>query len=85
MLNLIELEQKYFDLFDNKYNIKPIAGKYRLGAKHTEASKELMSKMRQENPNFLNRTHTKEVIEEMRIRSLGPNNPMFGKPVSEKK
>lgn len=50
MIELIKLEQKYLDLFDNKYNINPIAGKSRVGAKHTEASKELMSKLRRKNP-----------------------------------
>nr|YP_009327866.1 hypothetical protein [Epichloe festucae]APB96825.1 hypothetical protein [Epichloe festucae]APB96885.1 hypothetical protein [Epichloe hybrida] len=49
-IQLIEMEQKYLDLFDNKYNINPTAGKSRIGAKHTEATRELMSKVRQENP-----------------------------------
>ena len=39
MLYLVILEQKYLDMFNNKYNINPVAGKYRLGAKHPEASK----------------------------------------------
>lgn len=42
----IELEPKYLDLYPNKYNINPIAGKSRAGSKHTEATKELMSKIR---------------------------------------
>jgi len=60
---LIELEQKYLDLYHDKYNINPIAGKYRAGSKHTEATKELMSKLRTENPYFLNKTHSAELIE----------------------
>jgi len=80
---LIELEQKYIDLFKDKYNINPIAGKTRLGAKHSEASKELMSQWRKENPSFLNKKHSKEVLEQMRERMQGENNPLFGKPVSE--
>lgn len=40
---LIKMEQKYLDLFNNKYNINPLAGKTILGAKHTPASLELMS------------------------------------------
>lgn len=45
---LIKLEEKYLDLFDNKdkYNINPKAGKNRLGAKHTEATKNLFSELR---------------------------------------
>jgi len=43
-VTLINMEQKNLDLFDDKYNINPLAGKTRLGAKHTEASKELMGK-----------------------------------------
>nr|YP_009749720.1 hypothetical protein HGG39_mgp04 [Calonectria ilicicola]QIJ45878.1 hypothetical protein [Calonectria ilicicola]QIJ45977.1 hypothetical protein [Calonectria ilicicola] len=81
---LIEMEQKYLDLFEDKYNINPIAGKSRAGAKHTEATKELLSKMRRENPNFLNQTHSLETIEKMRLRFSGSNNHMFGKPVTEK-
>lgn len=41
---LIQLEQKYIDIFDDKYNINPVAGKSRLGAKHSEEAKELMSR-----------------------------------------
>ena len=32
--NWIELEQKYLDLYINKYNIDPITGKPRAGSKH---------------------------------------------------
>lgn len=80
---LISLEQKYIDLFEDKYNINPLAGKTRLGAKHSEESKLLMSKLRKENPYFLNKKHSPEVIEQMRNRMSGSNNPMFGKPVTE--
>lgn len=44
LAELIQLEQKYIDLFEDKYNINPVAGKSRLGAKHSEATRELMSK-----------------------------------------
>ena len=80
---LIKMEQKHLDLFNDKYNINPNAGKTRLGAKHSEATKELMSKLRKENPSFLNKTHSSEVVEQLRARMEGSNNPMFGKPVTE--
>ena len=64
----IELEQKYLDLYINKFNIDPITGKPRAGSKHTEATKKLMSKIRTENPYFLNKTHSPEFIEKIRIR-----------------
>jgi group I intron endonuclease len=82
-IQLIEMEQKYLDLFDNKYNINPTAGKSRIGAKHTEATRELMSKVRQENPYFLNKKHNVETIEKMRLRLSGSNNHMYGKPITE--
>lgn len=80
---LIELEQKYLDIYHDKYNINPIAGKSRAGSKHTEATKELMSKLRTENPYFLNKTHSTELIEKIRIRMTGSNNPMFGRTVRD--
>lgn len=80
---LIELEQKYIDLFEDKYNINPTAGKSRVGAKHSEASKKLMSIWRKENPAFLNKTHTLETIEKMKLRMTGSNNHMYGKPVTD--
>lgn len=83
-VTLIKMEQKHLDSFNDKYNINPKAGKTRLGAKHSEASKELMSKLRKENPSFLNKTHSPEVIEQLSARVKGSNNPMFGKPVTEK-
>lgn len=61
-LKLIQLEQKYPDLFDNKYNINPTAGKTRLGSKHSEATKELMSKLRKENPYFLKKLIAKKLL-----------------------
>ena len=67
----IELEQKYLDLYINKYNIDPITGKPRVGSKHTEATKKLMSKIRTENPYLLNKTHSPEFIEKFRIRMGG--------------
>jgi hypothetical protein len=43
-----------------------------------------MSKLRKENPYFLNKTHSPDVIEGIRIRMTGSHNPMFGKPVTER-
>lgn len=83
MITLIKMEQIYLDLFNDKYNINPNAGKTRLGAKHSEATKELMSKLGKENPHFLNKTHSLEAVEQIRDRVTGPGNPMFGKPVTE--
>jgi len=57
-LTLIKMEQKYLDYFVDKYNINPNAGKTRLGDKHSEATRELRSKLRKENPSFLNKTHS---------------------------
>lgn len=82
MLELTQLEQKYLDLFLNKYNINP-ASSSRLGAKHSEETKALFSKINKENPRFLNKTFSNEVLEEMRKRMSGPLNPMYGKPVSD--
>jgi len=42
-----------------------------------------MSKFRKENPNFLNKTHSPEVIDMLRDKFTGKNNPMYGKPVTE--
>lgn len=56
--SLIKLEQKYIDRYTNKYNINPIAGPTRLGSKHTEECKTLMSEVRKANPHFLNKTHS---------------------------
>lgn len=41
---LIEMEQKYLDMFEDKYNINPKAGKTRLGAKHSEETKGILKK-----------------------------------------
>jgi group I intron endonuclease len=80
---LIELEQKYLDIYPDKYNINPIAGKSRAGSKHSEATKELMSKLRTKNSSFLNKTHSAELIEKIRVRITGPSNHMFGKAVTD--
>lgn len=82
MNELIQLEQKYLDLFKDKYNINP-AAESRLGSVHTEETKALFSKLRRENPHFLNKTHSEEVIEEIRKRMTGSLNPMYGKPVTD--
>jgi len=62
-VTLIKLEEKYIDSFNDKYKINPQAGKTRLGAKHSEATRELMSRWRKENPVFLNKNHSPEVLE----------------------
>jgi group I intron endonuclease len=80
-ITLVKMEQYYLDLFNDKYNINPQAGKTRLGAKHSEATKELMSKLRK--GNSINRTFSPEDIAEMSERNKGANNPMFGVPVSD--
>lgn len=82
-VTLIKMEQKHLDSFNDKYNINPKAGKTRLGAKHSEATRELMSELRKENPHFLNKTHSPEILAQMSARMKGSNNPMFGKPVTE--
>lgn len=82
MLELTQLEQKYLDLFLNKYNINP-ASSSRLGSKHSDETKALFSKINKENPRFLNKTFSYEVLEEMRKRMSGSLNPMYGKPVSD--
>jgi len=80
-VTLIKLEQKHLDVFKDKYNINPNAGKTRLGAKHSEASKELMSQLRNGYPT--NRTYSPEDLARMSDRFKGSNNPMFGKPVTD--
>ena len=83
MVTLISLEQKYLDLFDDNFNINPKAGKTWLGAKHSEATKELMSRLGKENPHFLNNTHSSDVVEQIRASIPWSGNPMFCKPVTE--
>nr|YP_009072360.1 truncated GIY-YIG endonuclease [Sclerotinia borealis]AHX83014.1 truncated GIY-YIG endonuclease [Sclerotinia borealis] len=78
---LIKLEHKSLDLFKDKYNINPNAGKTRLGARHSEATRELMSQLRNGNPT--NRTYSSEDLARMSERVKGSNNPMFGKSVTE--
>ena len=69
-------------MFKNKYNVNPAAAS-RLGAKHTEEAKAWFSKLRRENPHFLNKVHSEDIIEQLRIRMTGSSNPMYGKPVTE--
>lgn len=69
------------DLIDDKYNINPVAGKTSLGAKRSEKTKALLSKLN--GLKFKGKSHTKEVVESIRKRMTGENNPMFGKPVTE--
>jgi hypothetical protein len=47
MLELMQLEEKYIDLFYNKYNMNP-AAESRLGAKHSADTKALFSKLNKE-------------------------------------
>jgi group I intron endonuclease len=77
------LEQKYLDLYPNKYNINPIAGKSRAGSKHTEATKEFMSKIRTENLFFLQNAQSWFDWKKIQIRIKGSNNPMFGRAVTD--
>ena len=83
MIGLIELEQKHMDMYQNKYNINPVAGKTRLGSKHSLETKALFSSMRKENPSFLGKTHSEYYKDKLRARMSGSNNLMFGRPVTE--
>lgn len=83
MLDLIEREQKYINMYPNKYNINPVAGKTRLGSKHTLETKALMSKLRKENPYFLGKTHDEYYKNKLKARMAGNKNHMFGKIVTE--
>jgi len=47
--DLLDLEQKYLDLFETKYNFDKIARKSRAGAIYTEEAKRLLSQQRREN------------------------------------
>nr|UVN15654.3 hypothetical protein [Gongronella sp. w5] len=83
-LLLILLEQKYFDLLKPNYNINPTAGKSRLGAKHSDKSKELirLANLGENNPMW-NKTHSDEYKETLRQKMSGVNNYMYGKSVTE--
>lgn len=81
---LVEAEQSYFSQYVDKYNINPIAGKTRLGAKHTLETKALFSKLRRSNPTFLNMKHSKAYVDKIRARMSGKNNPMFGTSITDK-
>lgn len=75
------MEQKHLDCFKDKYNINPNAGKSRLGAKHSEATKELFSKLRM--GKRTNATFSAEELAQRSVRATDSNNPMFGIPVTE--
>lgn len=79
---LIKLEQKYLDLIDEKYNINPTAGKSRLGSTHSEKTLEIFRKIN--GLKFLGKKHSSDILKKARERMVGKNNPMFGKPVTEK-
>lgn len=83
-LLLIVLEQYYLDLLNPNYNINPTAGKSRVGAKHSEESKELikLANTGKLNP-FYGKTHTEEVKTLLKERMSRSKNPMAGKPVTE--
>lgn len=80
-VTLIKMEQKHLDCFKDKYNINPNAGKSRLGAKHSEATKELFSELGMGKPT--NATFSAEELAQRSVRATGSNNPMYGKPVTE--
>lgn len=83
-LLLILLEQKYLDLFKPNYNINPTAGKSRLGAKHSEETKELikLANLGKNNP-FYGKTHSDEYKEFLKHKMSGINNHMYGKSITE--
>lgn len=68
----------------NKYNINPVAGKSRLGYKHTLESKTLISIMRKDNTYFSGKTHNEGDKDKLKARISGYRNHRFGKPVTEK-
>lgn len=83
MADLVKIEQNYLDLFVNKYNINPTAGKTRLGSKVSETTKKLMSNIKLPNP-IPFKGHSAGYIEELRKRMTGSGNPMYGKTHAEK-
>jgi group I intron endonuclease len=64
---ILEKEQHFLDLFLPEYNINPIAGS-RLGSKHTEETKILMSKSKSE-----------EIKAKLSEINKGENNPNFSR------
>jgi hypothetical protein len=52
-----------------------VAGKTRLAAKHSQATKVLMSKLSKENPDLINKRQSEEFIAKISARMSGSNNP----------
>ena len=72
---LIPKEQYYIDLFKPKYNILKVAGS-RLGTKHTEATKKLLSNA------FRGRIFSEDSLDKMRLAAklrVGKKTSFFGK------
>lgn len=64
---LIEREQYYLDLINKKYNLNPVAGS-RLGAKHSEESRQKMSE----------RLHSEETRKKISKALSGYKHPQYG-------
>jgi group I intron endonuclease len=86
---LIDIEQRYIDMIDPEYNICKMADS-RLGIKHTEETKQTMSKNHadvsgKKNPRYgvkLSR-ETRKKISDNHADVSGKNNPRYGMPVSK--
>lgn len=76
---LIEMEEKYLNYYQDMYDINPQPGKTRKGAKHSEATLELMTKIIDDTSLFLNRKHTPETRKILREKAVGSNNPICNK------
>jgi len=67
---LLENEQRLIDDLSPEFNMCPIAGN-RLGYKHTEETKSILSEKSKGNTNWKNRKHSEETKEKMRQSHLG--------------
>jgi len=85
---LIEEEQYWMDFYNSYnpykgYNINPTAGS-RLGSKHTDDSKKLMSDYRKSDMYWWRgRKHSPETIEKLKESKRGDKNPFYGKHLTE--
>jgi group I intron endonuclease len=77
---ILEREQHYIDSLSPEYNILRTAGSL-LGYKHTE---ETIAKISSENSYMYGKTHSAETLTKMSAAKSGENNPMAGKPCSDK-
>jgi len=69
--------------FKHSEESKKVIAKFRLGKKHTDATKQKLSDMfTGELGPFFGKSHTKETLSKMRASKLGEKNPMFGKTKS---